>query len=551
MIHPRTSNSRARLASAIVLAGSAAWAALPVHRTSGRFLLDPCGDTVVIRGVEMPVHQLEYLPEYAKTKGNFVRILVDGKNARWTTPLKDLDSMLALARRLHLAVDLSIHDTVHVNGAQFVQPDVLPMLKRYEDILTLHAQGEGRQTDSVSWIADGKAAIDTIRKAGLRCPLFILSNFSGRNPRMVADHGQKLVDHDPERNILLGVQIYWGYTASKQPGWFLRDYGSDSAWIAKFAQMPFPVIAGINNLDPYGDPWMDYETQMAETLKHRIGWFWWDWNNPFAAGEQYHLAEDGKYGNWGEVRAGGPDLDFLVAKASSGAETKIEAENFSARLGRGYGRYDHPSTSGGAFLCCGNAAGDFVEYSLDGGSVGGDFTITARYANGESGDKKVRVRVGGDSVASFRFPFHPGASDANFWRAWTTDSVRVRLAPGDNTLRLEPFGAAGPFPADFGVRAVLTHPGSLEKSSKRTWYMQNGSCREATSASRRGRVTTNVPDGVYRLRISDLEGRVVLDREVDSPRAEVLHARSLPAGIWVVRRTNKTVDGSGILHRTR
>lgn len=487
-------------------------APLPVFQVKGRFLTDGCGDTVLIRGVEMPVNHMQYIPEYAKTKGNFVRILISGPNARWTTSSEDLASMLALVRNAGMGADISINDTIYKNGAQFTLPGYKEVLLANEDIITLHAQGEGTQATTAQWIADAQTAIDTIRGAGFRCPLYILSTTSGRDPFPVLNYGQQIEDYDPLHNILMGVQLYYGYTDNGAPGWYIRDYGAtDGEFIAQFAQKDFPIIAGINNHDPYGDPWLDYETQLEQTAIHKIGWYWWDWNNPFDGVGKYHVTLTGNYGNWGEVLLGGPDMDYFTLTAPNGSSTRVEAESFSSRLGDSWGRFNHQSVSGGAFVCCGGKRpNDFLEYQVTVGATG-DYDLEAVYANGGTKNKTVRVIVNGDSVETYQFPFAPGANDANFWRAWAPETITIPLTAGVNTLRFEPFGHGGVFEPDYGMRMVFTSPGSLENTSKKSSYMLNQTCADGhTPTSIKTPRINNAIQKYPSLSIFDLQGRMKL-----------------------------------------
>jgi len=274
----------------------------PVFHTSGRFLLDPCGDTVVMRAPEVCVNHMQYLPEIAKTGANFVRLLMDIPG---TSPA-NLDAMLALVKSSGMGVDVALGNGTH-DGSAFADPNYVPVLKKYEDIITLHAQGEGQQSTAAQWLSDAKGAIDKIRGAGLRCPLFILSTSSGRDPFTVLHNGQQLADYDPQHNILCGVQLYWGYTANHVQGWWMSNYGmTDKAAIDSFAAKNFPIVAGIDNWDGYSgnEYYIDYETQMSECQAKKISWFWWDWANPYS-GDVNHLTTDGTYGHWASM-SGGP-----------------------------------------------------------------------------------------------------------------------------------------------------------------------------------------------------------------------------------------------------
>lgn len=522
-------------------------AQLPVFHTSGRFLLDPCGDTVIIRGVELPVRHLEYIPEVAKTGANFIRILVSISPAG-NTIMRDLDSMLALTRRSGMAADVSVYNGT-MDGSSYVQADVMAVLKKYEDIITLHALGEGRQDSPAAWAADAKTVITRIRNAGYRCPLYILSTSSGRDPFTVFEKGQEVVNHDPLHNILCGVQLYWGYTAAGLPGWYIRTWEmTDGEAIDSFARCSFPIVAGINNYDGYAgsDYWLDYETQLSKTQANRISWFWWDWKNEWDGDGKYHLSTTGKYGDWGVVAAGAPDLDKFTVSGSGVPTIMYEAESFSSIPYVGWGKHSHSSVSGGQFLCCsGKIIPDWAEWNqVDGGASGGQRTLTITYCNGDNYDNRpLKVILNGDTVGTFTCGYSgPGANDSNFWRVWKDESMTVTLQSGMNTLRLVSTATMGYFNPNYGERTVVSHPASIKNTSVRTPYMISHSCTGTSNinpVSSAIKYESNLfPNGSFELVVTDMAGRILVrSKMIDRNNAAVL-LHTLSKGVFLVQWSN-------------
>jgi hypothetical protein len=522
---------------------------LPVFHTSGRFLLDQCGDTLVIRGIEMPVNQIEYLPEVEKTKANFVRILVSIPPAEYPVTLGALDSMLALTKKLGMAADVSV-DNGAADGSAFVQSDVKAVLMKYEDIITLHACGEGKQPTAEQWLQDSKKAITTIRNGGYRCPLYVLSTTYGRDPFTVIQNGRKLVDYDPLKNIICGVQLYWGYSSTGKPGWYISDYHmTDSAAIDTFAKLDFPVVAGINNHDPYGDPWLNYETQLTECQKHKISWFWWDWYNPWDGSGKYHLSMTGKYGDWGIALAGAPDLDKITISGGESATVTYEAESFSKNANVGWGKLSHSSVSGGEFLCCsGKMSPDWAEWNnIDGGSNGGQRTLTITYTNGSEVEiQPLTIILNGDSVGTFTCGYSgPGASDNNFWRVWADESKTITLRPGMNVLRLVSTAKTGFFNPDYAERTIVSHPASIQNTSKRSRYVLGNGCGgvngniEYSTFKNKVRLTEQ---GTTRLIITDITGKVLCRVKYLDKSTALRAVQSLSHGMYFVLYENKLMQ---------
>lgn len=59
-----------------------------------------------------------------------------------------------------------------MNGKPFLDPAYLPILKKYEAMISLQVPGEGNQTMTVQWLSDAKGAITRVRESGLGCPPF-------------------------------------------------------------------------------------------------------------------------------------------------------------------------------------------------------------------------------------------------------------------------------------------------------------------------------------------------------------------------------------------
>jgi mannan endo-1,4-beta-mannosidase len=530
-------------------------APLSVFHTSGRFLLDPCGDTVVVRGVEIPVNQIQYIPEVAKTGANFVRILISIPPADYPTTAADLDSMLSLTKKNGMGADVSLNNNAG-DGSSFIAADYMAVLKKYEDIITLHAQGEGQQTTVAAWLSDAKAAITRIRNAGYRCPLYILSTTSGRDPFTILHNGQQLVDFDPLHNILCGVQLYWGYTSAGSPGWYIGDYKmTDKAAIDSFALKSFPIVAGINNHDPYGDPWLDYETQLSETAAKNISWFWWDWFNPYDGSGKYHLSLTGRYGDWGVCLAGAPDLDKFTISGTGTASRLYEAENYTAFANIGWGKYSQSSVSGGGFLCCsGKQRPDWAEWNQVDGGTGGSRTLTITYSNGDNYfNQPLAVLVNGDSVGTLTCGYSgPGANDSNFWRVWKDESIAITLKPGLNTIRMVSTATTGHFNPNYGERTIISHPASIKNTSKKTNYMQNHACG-ITKVQTSTPTVHAKPPALFPLvaaspvTILDIAGKTVkiIDGKPGLNRADAM--QRLCHGVYLVRIVRVSGGGGQVL----
>jgi hypothetical protein len=80
---------------------------------------------------------------------------------------------------------------------------------------------------------------------------------------------------------------------------------------------------------------------------------------------------------------------------------------------------------------------------VDGGTAGGAYDLTFRFANGGATDRPLELKVNGTVVRpALSFP-RSNFSGAG-WSDWRTVTVSVPLIAGANTVRLTAIGQSGP-----------------------------------------------------------------------------------------------------------
>ena len=257
-------------------------------RVDGRYLLDTCGNRLVIRGVEQ-IFGLgidvggsftTLVDEIASTGANAVRVL----------PNIDQLDVAAVDRILERIVS---HDMIFYvspgDRAWFNQTEVKAMLTRYEPWLVVDAFQEPTYDNRTRWQTDAMGAIAAIRGQGYRVPITVLANQFGRDLPSLVMFGAEVLRADTLTNTVFGWQAYWG-----QSGWYQGEYMMSLAQgVERAAGMPFPVQAGIDAFADANDP-MDYAAVMAAATPGELGWLWWDWYNPF--GRRDNLTTDGTAG---------------------------------------------------------------------------------------------------------------------------------------------------------------------------------------------------------------------------------------------------------------
>lgn len=265
---------------------------IPAHailKVDGRFLYDPCGQKIIIRGVEWVAGDV-YLEEVAKTGANCVRQMLWKPDERLTTE--------KLEKKIRLAVENGMfYDVAPWGGASnfvdrnawFNEPDIKNVLMKWEDYIIIHAAGEfTKEVTYEQWQNDVKKTIDQFRGYGYQCPLGIMSVFGGRDPHPILSHGRELFDYDPEKNIIFGCQMYWG-------DWY-TDHSFNmtiAEGCKEFAALDFPVQVGACPSDCNTDCGL---IAWDESWKNELGCLWWSWHG----GSKHSLTTNEKFGSWTE-----------------------------------------------------------------------------------------------------------------------------------------------------------------------------------------------------------------------------------------------------------
>jgi polygalacturonase len=106
---------------------------------------------------------------------------------------------------------------------------------------------------------------------------------------------------------------------------------------------------------------------------------------------------------------------------------RYEAEN--ATISQGAVESNHAGFSGTGFVNYDNAAGSYVEFTVN-AAAAGTATLTLRYANGTTANRAMDIAVNGAVVAAAK-PF----TGTGAWTTWQSTTVSAQLAAGANTVR--------------------------------------------------------------------------------------------------------------------
>lgn len=121
--------------------------------------------------------------------------------------------------------------------------------------------------------------------------------------------------------------------------------------------------------------------------------------------------------------------DYATSGGGGGPEPiRLEAEN--ATISQGVVESNHTGFSGTGFVNSDNAAGPYVEWTVNAAKAG-TAALTIRYSNGTTAGRPMDVLVNGTAVSAA----HPFDSTGT-WDTWSSVTVNAPLQAGANTVRV-------------------------------------------------------------------------------------------------------------------
>ena len=272
----------------------------------GTQLQDPCGETVMLKGVnkmsvfdEQDPYGRNYFPEIAKTNANCVRIVWKTRLRKGVpTVLSQLDSLIKNCIKNKMIPMIELHDaTCHWDSLDdvvnyWIRPDVVSVIQKYQHALLVNIANEAGNDEvtDAQFLAGYKSAITQMRNAGIHTPLIIDGKVCGKDLDVLVATGPALMTHDPDHNVMFSVHTYWSKLdiLSVQPT-FIKDQ------LKKAKDANIPLILG--ELCAYGgwageyppgtvcpEQWtcqeqgsIDYQTFLSEAAANNFGYLVWEW----------------------------------------------------------------------------------------------------------------------------------------------------------------------------------------------------------------------------------------------------------------------------------
>jgi len=318
--------------------------------TSGKYILGPCQDTILLRGVNYSPYNWGYtlsdikFDEIAKSGANSVRIpwYYDNPNAAIYADFVALDSAISRCVQHKMIAILELHDytcgadtlALSLGSNWWKSTSVLPILMKYKHSIIVNIANEALQVNwqnnKVAALANYKSVYQNIIKSlravnGFDFPIMIDAPDCGQSSDVFVNNntGLDLINADPKRNLIFSAHAYWyGYA------------GNDSAQMATkinnvvAANIPF-VLGEIANEQDDATPCaytLNYKPLLNYCQSQKIGWLAWIWDHDICPNRQ--LSSTGNFANltaYGNDIINNPNYG-LLAKAAAKSEYLVKGK---------------------------------------------------------------------------------------------------------------------------------------------------------------------------------------------------------------------------------
>jgi mannan endo-1,4-beta-mannosidase len=268
----------------------------------------------------------ESFAEIAKTGANCVRIVWKAREDDPVKPGKgkltkaaELDNLITKCVAQKMIPMVEVHDATG-DWSQlskmvtfWKRADIVAIIKKHEKYLLVNIAnecGDDQVTDK-QFTTGYSSAVKKLRQAGIRTPLVIDGADWGKNLEQLVRVGAKLIQADPDHNLLFSVHTYWPMVFGATP-----EFIKDQFEAAVNAGLPFIVgefsafgaFAGANESMCGPNGRIDYQTILTETQRLDIGWLAWEWGPGNAGGGDplctvMDMSTDGLFKNltgWGK-----------------------------------------------------------------------------------------------------------------------------------------------------------------------------------------------------------------------------------------------------------
>ncbi len=317
----------------VILLGTVSSQALaqPYIHTNGKYILGPCGDSLLLRGLNYAPYNWGYnvnsleIDEVAKTGANVVRMdwYCNNPDPNTDAVYKNyaaLDSAISKCTRYKMIAIIEIHDFTCSNDAAgllnlntwWIQDNVFTnILQKHKESVIVNYANEALYfnfaADPVAALAAYKSTYQSIITAlrnvtGFNFPIMIDGPDCGANSDafITSSVASDLIQYDPKHNLIFSAHAYWYSFAN-------NDSAQMAAKINAVLAQNIPFVLGeVANLQDDINPCtytLNYKPLLNFCQLKRVNWLAWSWDNDVCPARQVS-----SNGNFSSLTSYGSDI---------------------------------------------------------------------------------------------------------------------------------------------------------------------------------------------------------------------------------------------------
>jgi mannan endo-1,4-beta-mannosidase len=277
---------------------------------SGKNILGPCGDTLILRGINYAPYNWGWSPtqlrinEIALSGANCVRLVwyktpATGTPTTTYTNLTNLDSVLSKCIQNKLIPILDLHDQTCQNNTTnlinmctwYTQPAVKALINKYKHSLILNLANEALYVTWTSSPATAQTAftntyttiINSIRANNITVPLMIDAPDCGQNLDVLTAVGNTLQTNDPQHNLIFSAHAYWYSFANNDSLTMLNKINSA---LAQNIPLVLGEIANTQDDVSMCQYTLNYKALLNICKNKKLSWLAWSWDNDGCSNRQ-------------------------------------------------------------------------------------------------------------------------------------------------------------------------------------------------------------------------------------------------------------------------
>ncbi len=324
---------------------------------NGKYILGPCGDTLLLRGLNYAPYNWGYdinsleTAEVAKTGANAVRMdwYANNPDPNTDAVYKNyvaLDSAISKCIHNKMIAVVEIHDYTCSNDTAALlglntwwsQNNVFTnILQKYKESVIVNYANEalyfdfsGNPTAALATYKNTyKNIITALRNvSGFNFPIMIDAPDCGANSDafITSNVANDLIQFDPRHNLIFSAHAYWYSFAN-------NDSAQMAAKINAVLAQNIPLVLGeVANLQDDVNPCayiLNYKPLLNFCQQNKVGWLAWSWDNDVCPARQ--VSSNGNFGNltsygndivnstvYGMLTVNAPKSQFLLNGCSTG-----------------------------------------------------------------------------------------------------------------------------------------------------------------------------------------------------------------------------------------